>query len=114
MHKGKKGLTDGAEIIISKALKRGTLNEVKKDVFSQIQSLENTFRSWMKQQEKTHLRGIEEDLLILSKGLKMFQPGPKPKTCLKQASSSSTKQRKPLFPNTKQFSTGMANKKADF
>lgn len=66
----KKGLTDGAEIIISKALKRGTLNEVKKDVFSQIQSLENTFRSWMKQQEKTHLRGIEEDLLILSKRLK--------------------------------------------
>ena len=66
----KKGLTDGAEIIISKALKRGTLSEVKKDVFSQIQSLENTFRSWMKQQEKTHLRGIEEDLLILSKRLK--------------------------------------------
>lgn len=66
----KKGLTDGAEILIANALKRGSLNEVKKDVFTQIQSLENTFRSWMKQQENTHLRGIQEDMLILSRRLK--------------------------------------------
>jgi hypothetical protein len=66
----KKGLTEGTEIIIAGTLKRGTLKEVKKDVFSQIQSLENTFRSWMKQQEKTHLTGIQEDLIILSRRLK--------------------------------------------
>ena len=57
----KKGITEGAEIIISRTLKQGTLLDVKKNVFSQIQGLENTFRSWMKQQEKIHIRGIQED-----------------------------------------------------
>ena len=66
----KKGITEGAEIIISRTLKQGTLLDVKKNVFSQIQGLENTFRSWMKQQEKIHLRGIQEDLLILTGRLK--------------------------------------------
>lgn len=66
----KKGITEGAEIIISRTLKQGTLLDVKKNVFSQIQGLENTFRSWMKQQEKIHLRGIQEDLLILTDRLK--------------------------------------------
>lgn len=65
-----KKLSEGAEIVIASTLKRGTLKEVKKSVYTQIQSLENTFRAWMKQQEKTHLRGISEDLLILSKRLK--------------------------------------------
>ncbi|MCW3805744.1 hypothetical protein [Plebeiibacterium marinum] len=66
----KKGITEGAELLINSALKKGTLKEVKQNVFNQIQSLDSTFRGWMKQQEKTHLRGISEDLLILSKRLK--------------------------------------------
>ena len=66
----KKTLTEGAEIIIAKTLKQGTLSEVKKNVYTQIQGLENTFRSWMKQQEKVHLRGIQEDLIILTGRLK--------------------------------------------
>ncbi len=66
----KKGITEGAELLINSALKKGTLKEVKQNVFNQIQSLNSTFRGWMKQQEKTHLRGISEDLIILSKRLK--------------------------------------------
>ena len=66
----KKGITEGAELLINSALKKGTLKEVKQNVFNQIQSLDSTFRGWMKQQEKTHLRGISEDLIILSKRLK--------------------------------------------
>ena len=66
----KKGITEGSELLITSALKKGTLKEVKQNVFNQIQSLDSTFRGWMKTQEKTHLRGIEEDLIILSKRLK--------------------------------------------
>lgn len=45
-------ITQGAEKLIKEALKKGTFSEVKENVYKKIQELDNTFRSWMRQQEK--------------------------------------------------------------
>jgi len=65
-----KGLTAGAEALISSALKKGTLKEVGKNVFNQIQGLESTFKSWMSQHEKSYFKNVSDDLVILSRRLK--------------------------------------------
>ncbi|WP_430809474.1 MULTISPECIES: hypothetical protein [unclassified Carboxylicivirga] len=66
----KKGLTEGAELLINSALKKGTLKEVTKNVFNQIQGLESTFKSWMRQHEKSYFKNVSDDLIVLSRTLK--------------------------------------------
>jgi hypothetical protein len=62
-------LSQGADTLIKRALKQGTFSEVKESVFKKIAELDKTFRSWMKQQEKTHLKGIADDIVVLSQEL---------------------------------------------
>lgn len=62
-------ITQGAEKLIKDALKKGTFAEVKENVFKKLQELDNTFRSWMRQQEKKHLDRITEDMISLSRNL---------------------------------------------
>lgn len=63
-------ITQGAEKLIKDALKKGTFAELKENVFKKLQELDNTFRSWMRQQEKKHLDRITEDMISLSRNLK--------------------------------------------
>lgn len=63
-------LSSSTEILIRQALKRGEIEKSEKTAYDAVKALDETFRKWMRQQEKTHLTRISEELLALAHELK--------------------------------------------
>lgn len=63
-------LSSSTEILIRQALKRGEIKKSEKTAYDAVKALDETFRKWMRQQEKTHLTRISEELLALAHELK--------------------------------------------
>lgn len=63
-------LSSSTEILIKQALKRGEIEKSEKTAYDAVKALDETFRKWMRQQEKTHLTRISEELLALAHELK--------------------------------------------
>lgn len=63
-------LSTATEVLIRKALKRGEIEKSEKNAFDAVKELDETFRKWMRQQEKIHLTRISEELLALAHELK--------------------------------------------
>lgn len=63
-------LSSATEILIGYALKRGEIEESKETAYKAVKELDQTFRKWMRQQEKTHLSKISEELLALAHELR--------------------------------------------
>ncbi|MDR2950280.1 MAG: hypothetical protein LBV71_13880 [Prevotella sp.] len=63
-------LSLATEILIKDALKRGEIKESNQTAYKAIKELDQTFRKWMRQQEKTHLSKISEELLALAHELR--------------------------------------------
>ncbi|WP_101688935.1 hypothetical protein [Dysgonomonas massiliensis] len=63
-------LSSSTEILIRQALKRGEIEKNEKTAYDAVKALNETFRKWMRQQEKTHLTRISEELLALAHELK--------------------------------------------
>ncbi|MBD8348959.1 hypothetical protein [Dysgonomonas sp. HGC4] len=59
-------LSTATELLIKKALKRGEIEDSKDTAYKAVKELDQTFRKWMRQQEKTHLSKISEELLALA------------------------------------------------
>lgn len=59
-------LSLATEILIKDALKRGEVKESNQTAYKAVKELDQTFRKWMRQQEKTHLSKISEELLALA------------------------------------------------
>ena len=63
-------LSLATEILIKEALKRGEIKESNQTAYKAVKELDQTFRKWMRQQEKTHLSKISEELLALAHELR--------------------------------------------
>ncbi|MBK5722082.1 hypothetical protein JGH11_14485 [Dysgonomonas sp. Marseille-P4677] len=63
-------LSTATELLIKKALKRGEIEKSEKNAYDAVKELDETFRKWMRQQEKIHLTRISEELLALAHELK--------------------------------------------
>lgn len=63
-------LSTATEVLIRKALKRGEIEKSEKNAYDAVKELDETFRKWMRQQEKIHLTRISEELLALAHELK--------------------------------------------
>ncbi|MDR1503230.1 MAG: hypothetical protein LBT43_12345 [Prevotella sp.] len=59
-------LSTATEVLIRKALKHGEIEKSEKNAYDAVKELDQTFRKWMRQQEKTHLSKISEELLALA------------------------------------------------
>lgn len=63
-------LSTATELLIQNALKRGEIERSEKTAYNAVKELDTTFRKWMRQQEKTHLTRISEELLALAHELR--------------------------------------------
>ena len=63
-------LSTATELLIKKALKRGEIEKSEKNAYDAVKELDQTFRKWMRQQEKTHLSRLSEEILALAHELK--------------------------------------------
>lgn len=63
-------LSTATEVLIKKALKHGEIEKSEKNAYDAVKKLDETFRKWMRQQEKIHLTRISEELLALAHELR--------------------------------------------
>lgn len=63
-------LSTATEVLIKNALKHGEIEKSEKNAYDAVKELDETFRKWMRQQEKIHLTRISEELLALAHELR--------------------------------------------
>jgi hypothetical protein len=84
-------IQQGIEKLIKEALRRGSFNHVKKDVYTSIQELNNTFKAWMRKQEQTHLTQLSEDMLALARNLRNLGTKDDMRSAIKEVHQSISK-----------------------